>query len=324
MNKKLLLVLVLSLVLTLAGCSGVDQEELDALTAEKDALQGEVDTLTADKVVLEGEVDTLTTDKVALEGEKTALQTELDGKMVGYTDQSVEAYGFTHGGYVGQVTIVVTDGVLDVEMNEAFLPHTLAEVDLSTVENPTDWDETNTLTIGSKSYVLYIMYNDAMFKATVTDAGVLVYSEVDETGAFKTSRGDVTNLEMTILKNDTNMKEYYDVLTDGGFKLLKSMGDTTPIVVSEGQFKDGNPNYWPAGGDRLGWQVNIDALEAFLEENGAAYDTLAFTTVTATVNGVEDNYWQIVDTIAGATNSDFQDYFQLAQSAFGQLETEVK
>ena len=102
------------------------------------------------------------------------------------------------------------------------------------------------------------------------------------------------------------------------------MGDTTPIVVSEGQFKDGNPNYWPAGGDRLGWQVNIDALEAFLEENGAAYDTLAFTTVTATVNGVEDTYWQVVDTVAGATNSDFQDYFQLAQAAFGQLETQVK
>lgn len=296
MKRKLFMVLVLSLVFTLAGCAGISQEDYDALMAEK----------------------------TQLETDKTDLQAELDSKMVGYKDQTVEAYGYTHGGYVGKVTIVVTDGELDVEIDEAFLPHTLAKVTLSTTEVPTDWNETNTLTIGSSSYALYIMYNDGLYKALQTEAGYLIYSAVDTNGDLKTGRWDVKNLEMSIIKHDANMKAYYDALENGGLKLLKALDDTTPVVVSEGQFKDGNANYWQPSEGRLGWQANIDALEAFLEENGAAYDTLDFETVTTTVDGVEDDYWQVVDMIAGATNSDFPDYFQLAQAAFGQLETEVK
>ena len=303
MLKKLTLVLVFSLVFTLSGCSSVSQEDLDAVTAEKEALEGEVTTLTA---------------------EKQALQDELDAKMVGYVDQTVVAYGYTHGGYVGKVTVVVTDGVVDVEIDEAFLPHTLAAVTLSTEEAPTDWNETNTLTIGTSSFALYIMYNGATFKALETEAGLLVYSELDETGALKTGRRDIKNLEMNIIKNDATMKAYYDALTAGEFKLLKAFDDATPVAVTEGQFKDGNPNYWQPGNDRLGWQANIDALEAFLEEYGAAFDTLAFTQVETTVDGVTDTFWQVADVVAGATNSDFQDYFQLAQAAFGQLVTEVK
>ena len=303
MKRKIILVLVLGLIVTLSGCSSISQEDFDALSAEKTALEGEVTTLT---------------------GEKTTLQTELDSKMVSYKDQTVESYGFTHGGYVGHVTIVVTDGVVDVEINEAFMPHTLTAVTLTTVEAPTDWNDTNTLTIGTKSYALYIMLNDDVFKALETEAGLLVYSAVDEAGELKTGSRDVKNLEMNIIKNESNMKAYYDALNNGGLKLSKSFGDTSPVVITENQFKEGNSNYWQAGGDKLGWQANIDALESFLEENGAAFDTLAFTKVLTTVDGVEDNYWQVVDTISGATNSDFQDYFQLAQTAFGQLETEVK
>jgi hypothetical protein len=297
--KKFSLVLALVLVLTLSGCAAISEEDYDALMAEKTALESE---------------------KADLEAEVSDLEDELEAKMVGYVDQTVEAYGFTHGGYVGQVTIVVTDGVLDVEINEAFLPHTLAEVDLADAE----WTEANTLDVDGDTFALFIEYNGEIFKAVATESNVLVYSAVDENGDFKSGRGTITNLEMDIIKNDANMKAYYDALNGGEFKLLKSFDDASPIVVDSGQFKDGNPNYWPAGGDRLGWQANIDATEAFLEEYGAAYDTLAFTQVTATINDVEDTYWQIADAVAGATNSDFPDYFQLAQAAFGQLETEVQ
>lgn len=307
--KKVLLLGVFALVLTLSGCTGISQEDFDALEAEKDALETE-------KAELEGTVDTLTE-------ENTDLQNELDWAIASYPDQTVEAYGFTHGGYVGQVTIVVTDGELDVEINEAFLLHTLAEVTLSTDTDPTEWDETNTLTIGSNSYALYIMYNGDMYKALQTDAGLLVYSAVDETDTLLTGRWDIKNLEMAIIRNDASMKAYYDALNAGELKLMTAIDDTDPIVLTDGLFKDGNPNYWPAFEGSLGWQANIDALETFLEENGAAFDTLEFTQVETTVNGVEDTYWQVVDSIAGATNSDFQDYFQLAQAAFGQLETEV-
>jgi len=298
MNKKLFLsvILVLSLVFALAGCSDVSQEDYDALV----------------------------TAKSTLEIEKAALQAELDSKMVSYKDQSVEAYRFTHAAYVGKVTIVVTDGVVDVEINEAFLPHTLAAVMVSTLAVPTVWNETNTITIGTSSYAQYILYNGTVFKALKTDAGVLVYSVVDETGALKTGRFDNKNLEMSIINDDASMKAYYDALNAGEFKLLKSFDDTTPIAITENQFKDGNPNYWQPNATSLGWQRNIDLIEAFLEEYGAAFDTLTFTKVLTTLNEVEDNYWQIGDIQTGATNSDFQDYFQLAQTAFGQLETEVK
>ena len=297
MIKKVLLVLVLGFVVTLSACTGISQSEYDALMAEKDVLVGE----------------------------KATLQDELDSKMVGYKDQSVEAYKFTHSGYVGQVKIVVVDGVVDVEINEAFLPHTLAEVELSTLAAPTDWNETNTLIVGSSSYALYISYNDSVFKAVKTEAGLLVYTATDELGDVKAAaRGVVTNLEMDIIKDDSAMSAYYEALTTGGFKLLKTFGDTTPIVISEYQFKDGNPNYWKASISSLGWQGNIDLIETFLEENGAAFDSLEFTKVLMTIDGLEDNYWQIGDIVTGATNSDFQDYFQLAQAAFGQLETQVK
>jgi cell division protein FtsB len=310
MTKRALLLVVFALVLTLSACStGISQEDYDALEAEKAALETE-------KAELEGTIDTLTE-------ENTDLQNELDWAIVSYPNQSVEAYGFTHGGYVGQVTIVVTDGELDVEINEAFMPHSLAEVTLSTETDPTDWDETNTLTIGSTSYALYIMYDGDMFKALQTDAGLLVYSQVDETGTLLTGRWDIKNLEMAIIRNDGSMKAYYDALNAGEFKLMTSLDDTSPTVLTDGLFKDGNPDYWQPFPGSLGWQANIDALEAFLEEHGAAFDTLAFTQVETTVNGVEDTYWQVVDSIAGATNSDFQDYFQLAQAAFGQLETVV-
>jgi len=96
MIRKLVLGLVLGLVFTLSGCSSVSQEEFDALNTQKTELESQ-------KAVLEGEVDTLTS-------EKTTLQSELDAKMVSYSDQSVASYGYTHGGYVGQVTIVVLDG----------------------------------------------------------------------------------------------------------------------------------------------------------------------------------------------------------------------
>lgn len=315
--KKTLLVVVFGLVLTLAGCSSVSQEDFDALQAEKTDLEAEVSTLTSDKAGLETQVGTLTTDKAG-------LQTELDSKMVGYVNQTVEAYGFVHGGYVGQVVVVVTDGVVDVEFNEAFLPHSLAEVMLSIPEETTVWNDTNTLTIGSKSYALFVSLDGDVFKALETEAGLLVYSAVDETGALKTGSRDNKNLELNILKNDATMKAYYTALSGGTFKLLKTFDDASPVVVSENQFKEGNPNYWQAGGDKLGWQANIDAIELFLETNGAAFDTLDFTKVDTTINGVEDSYWQVADTVAGATNSDFQDYFQLAQAAFGQLVTEVK
>jgi len=303
MRKKLLTVLVLGLVFTLSACTGLSQSDFDALNAEKSVLEGQVDTLN---------------------GEKTALQDELDSKMVGYTNQSVEAYAYTHSGYVGQVKVVVTDGVIDVEINEAFMPHTLAAVKLSTVEAPTVWDETNTTAVGSSFYPTYIMYNDGVFKALATEAGFLVYSSVDATGALKTGKWDVKNLEMDIIKSEVSMKAYYDALTTGGLKLMKSLVDTTPVLVSEGQFKDGNPNYWQANTTSFGWQGNIDTLEVFLEENGAAFDTLSFTKVETTINDRTDTYWQIGDIVTGATNSSFQEYFVLAQIAFGKLVTEVK
>ncbi|MFW5737380.1 MAG: hypothetical protein ACOCYX_00570, partial [Spirochaetota bacterium] len=45
-------------------------------------------------------------------------------------DQSVEAYAYVHGGYVGQVVATTDDeGEFSVTIDEAFLPHTLAIVD---------------------------------------------------------------------------------------------------------------------------------------------------------------------------------------------------
>jgi uncharacterized lipoprotein NlpE involved in copper resistance len=70
-NKALFTVMaILLVVLTLIGCGGVSQEDLDAAIAERDAAKGQVTTL-------QGQLNTAQTSLTAANEAKTKAETDL-------------------------------------------------------------------------------------------------------------------------------------------------------------------------------------------------------------------------------------------------------
>ena len=100
-------------------------------------------------------------------GSGSGDQGEVSGPYL--PDQRAEAYAYTHGGYVGKAVVTVgADGSLGVDIDEAFLPHTLALVDIESDQ----WSEANTVSYvshGSENHVAkYVQYNDKLYVGVST------------------------------------------------------------------------------------------------------------------------------------------------------------
>jgi len=241
-------------------------------------------------------------------------QAEISGPYL--PDQRAEAYAYTHGGYVGKAVVTIgTDGSLSVDIDEAFLPHDLALVDIES----DDWSDANTVSYmshGTESHVAkYVEYNDTVYVGVPTGTG-FSYVEADENG---NPAGDV-DLEKAILRNYDTMRAYYALVRSGGFDVLTGFdGEVIPVTSTSygGVTKKNAPGYWNSGQT---WIGNIKAIEAFIEENGGQYS------LTEMVRATEENsdglkFWSVADTVTSATNSDFKDYFSLVQTALGRLKT---
>ena len=247
-------------------------------------------------------------------GSDSSDQGEVSGPYL--PDQRAEAYAYTHGGYVGKAVVTVgTDGSLSVDIDEAFLPHTLALVDIES----DDWSEANTVSYmshGNEYHVAkYVQYNDKVY-AGIPTGNTLSYVEADENG---NPAGDV-DLEKAILRNHDTMRAYYALIGAGRFGVLPEFGGAViPVTTTSygGLTKKDSPGYWNSGQT---WIGNIETTEAFIEENGGQFS------LTEMVRAAEENadglqLWSVADTVTGATNSDFKDYFSLVQNALGRLKT---
>jgi hypothetical protein len=231
-------------------------------------------------------------------------------------DQRSEAYAYTHGGYVGQAVVTVAaDGSLDVEIDEAFLPHTLALVDIESDQ----WSEANTVSYmsrGNEYYVAeYVQYNDTVYVSVPVGTG-FSYVEADENG---NPAGNL-DLEKVILRNYDTMRAYYSLISAGQFAVLPEFGgEAIPVTTTSygGLTKKNAPGYWNSGQT---WMGNIEAMEAFIEENGGQYQ-LSEMARAAEENADGLKLWSVADTVTAATNSDFKDYFDLVQNALGRLKT---
>lgn len=228
-------------------------------------------------------------------------------------NQESVAYAYTHGGYVGRA-VVTTDaeGNLSAELNEAFLPHTLAEVDIESA----DWNEENTATYISREEPVYVARHisyDGTNYVGVTVGPAMIYVQADDSGNPDLGVRSGQDLEQIIIDNQATMANYYDVIEAGGFQVFTEFGGS-PIAVtasSYGGLTKADGGYWAFG--ELGWQGNMDAIEGFVAENGAAGQ------ISDMVRG-DDNFWSVADATSGATASDFPDYFGLVQAAVGRLE----
>jgi hypothetical protein len=227
-------------------------------------------------------------------------------------DQRAEAYNYVHGGYVGQA-VVTTDaeGNIDVTIDEAFMPHTLAAVDIESDE----WTEENTATYqvrGETNYVARWVNYDGTDYVGTTVGTTLVYVPADADGNPATDVNQ-DNLEMTIIRNEANMAAYYEIIADGGFAIYNEFGgEAMPVTESPyGGLTKRNSEYWNFG---LGWQGNMDEIQAAAEEYGVGY------TLDEMNRDPDENTWSLADATTGATASDFPDYFALVQMAAARLE----
>ncbi|MFW5686069.1 MAG: hypothetical protein ACOC0O_05380 [Spirochaetota bacterium] len=222
-------------------------------------------------------------------------------------NQTAVAYNYVHGGYVGQAIAETNDeGGFEVTLDEAFLPHTLAIVDMESG----DWNEDNTVFYvqrGNEVRVAkWVSYNGTNYTG-VTVGSALAYVESDDEG----NAAGGTILEKNILRNEANMEQWWDSIDDGAFQVFTEFGgEGTPVTsTSYGSLYKRGSSYWTNG---LSWQGNMDAIEEAAEENGVAF------TLDDMVRA--DSEWELADAGTGATASDFKDYFSLIQLAVARLE----
>jgi hypothetical protein len=224
-------------------------------------------------------------------------------------NQRSEAYAYVHGGYVGQAVVTTDDeGSIDVTLDEAFLPHTLAIVDMES----DDWNEDNTVFYiqrGNEVRVAkWISYNGTNYTG-VTVGTALAYVESDEDG----NPSGNTILEKAILRNENTMRAWYENIENGQFQTFTEFGGepTTVTTTRYGSLFKRGSDYWTDRG--LTWQGNMEAIEEAAEEMG-----VGFTLPEMTRN--DDGVWELADATTGATASDFPDYFGLVQLAVARLE----
>ena len=223
-------------------------------------------------------------------------------------NQTAEAYAYVHGGYVGQaVATTNADGALSVQIDEAFLPHTLAIVDI----NAPEWNENNTVYYVSRGNQIrvakWVAFRDARYTGVTVGSG-LSYVSSDSDG----SPSGGTDLAMFIIRNEANMGAWFSGVQNGEFRVFTEFGGT-PIPVtttSYGKVTKRGSTYWTQG---IGWAGNMEAIGAAAVEHGVAFGLNEMTRRS------DDNRWQLADAVTAATASDFKDYFALIQLATARL-----
>ena len=230
-------------------------------------------------------------------------------------NQSTTAYSYIHGGYVGRAEVKTDEnGDISVSFDEAFLPHVLASVDIEAAE----WNEDNTVLFDSHGDVYvakYIEYNGKVYIGISTGKGIS-YIAADETGS---AVGNI-DLEKMIIRDQASMATFYAVVPAGMFKIFTRFGGTaSPVTTTSngGLTKKTSPGYWAFGQT---WIGNITAIEDFISENGVQFN-LSKASKAKEKNAEGLKLWSVADIVTGATNSDFKEYFGLAQYATGKLTT---
>lgn len=225
--------------------------------------------------------------------------------------QTTEAYDYVHGGYVGKAEVTVNeDGSLDATIDEAFLPHTLAIVDIESDE----WNEDNTVSYvvrGDEVHVAkYIAYDGTNYTG-VTVGGALAYVASGDEGEPEGN----TILEKAIVKNEETMKAWFENIQDEKFQIFTEFGgDPMAVTTTDyGSLTKRGSSYWDFG---IGWQGNMEAVEEAVMQHGVGY---SFDEMQRDEDSGE---WSLADATTSATLSDFKQYVGLVQTAVGRLKME--
>lgn len=225
--------------------------------------------------------------------------------------QTAESYDYVHGGYVGHAVVTVNqDGSISATLDEAFLPHTLAIVDMEADQ----WNEDNTVSYvvrGNDIYVAKHVAYDGTNYTGVTVGTALAYVAADDDG----NPVGNTILEKAIIRNEETMKAWYENIAEGGFQIFTEFGGTPmPVTTtSYGSLTKRGSSYWNFG---LGWMGNIEAIEQAVAQYGVGYGLDEMTKDSGS------GQWKLADAVTGATLSDFKEYVGVIQRAVGRLKME--
>ncbi len=243
------------------------------------------------------------------------------------------AYGIVHKGYIGKATVKIKDNkVVDVEIDEAFLPHNWANVDY-TLEECSALPEDllhHTKDDTSSFFAKYLSIDGQMFTGNIRENDLVLDNTTYSSQVVNYGNDKIPDLFSYLYNSDKNGEWYYNAVKSGKVFISDKEGkklDTYQSLHAAGWLKS-EGNYWPATKDSpLGWKGNIDALENYLK--GKELKDLDSSKFVKDTEGVEKDgynykYWTIDGTKTMVTMTDVYAYYKLAYAAYTKAKANVK
>ena len=243
------------------------------------------------------------------------------------------AYGLVNKQYVGMAKVKIKDDkVVDVTYDEAFLPHTWANIEYTMEEGsemPTDIlkhtkDETDSF------YAKYISIDGQVFTGEIRESDLSLDNVTYVAQVVKYSNEKIPDLFAYLYNSDTNCEWYYNAVKNGKVFICDKDGnklDTYKSLNTYGWLKSEGKYWTPSENSPLGWKGNINNMIDYLK--GKVLDNLDESKFVKDTEGTEENgytyqYWTINGVKTKVTMTDAYQYYKLAYNAYNKAKTNSK
>jgi len=243
------------------------------------------------------------------------------------------AYGLVNKQYVGMAKVKIKDNkVTDVNYDEAFLPHTWANIKYTMEEGtemPTDIlkytkEETDSF------YAKYISIDGQVFTGEIRESDLVLDNVTYVAQVVKYSNEKIPDLFAYLYNSDTNCEWYFNAVKNGKVFICDKDGnklDTYESLNTYGWFKSEGKYWTPSENSPLGWKGNINNMIDYLK--GKALENLDESKFVKDTEGTEENgytyqYWTIDGVKTKVTMTDAYQYYKLAYNAYNKAKTNSK
>lgn len=214
-------------------------------------------------------------------------------------------YGLVHKDYVGIATMKVKkERVTSLSFEEVFLPSTWAQVTAEDVSE--DLTVLHTTHGSNVKLAKYLLIGDKKFTGTATASG----EGENQTYTVTYSAEGIADLKAYVQASEENAKWYAEALLANKAKVADATFKEATFDFSGKTkgFTKTAANYWPEGGNGLGWKKNMQYMA----------DALVGTKMDAAESKIvkEGNTWTFDGVTSQATLTDALDYYKVAQRAY--------
>lgn len=215
-------------------------------------------------------------------------------------EKTGKGYGIVHKDYVGIAEIKIKDEkVTALTFEEVYLPSTWAKItNVEGVEKDLYISTTDSHN-ATVNLAKYIMVGDKKFTGELVDNAVIYKAD------------GIDDLKTWIDASENNAKWYAEELLNGNVAVTNNNFVKQETIAFSGstkeQLKKSTSNYWPAGGNGLGWKANMDALTNALVGSKMNFDEAKI---------VLEGTWKFDQVTSQATLKDGLDYYKVAKRAY--------